>query len=269
MSQTLFSALLKHWRRRRGMSQLDLALAADVSARHVSFLESGRAQPSEAMVLRLFGVLEAPLRDQNECLRAAGFAPRFPDTEFSSFDSDIEAVVMRMMKQQEPFPLTVMDAGYNIIRANDAALRIFRSFCQEPPSPVETVNLFEIVFAPERARRFIQNWQQLGSAMVTRLHHEALRKSDDTRLWSLLDRVLAYPDVPCDWKNFNIENDESPICPLILANDTVILTFVMTVTAFSAPRHVAVEEMRVESYFPLNAETEAYCRTVADSGWWD
>jgi transcriptional regulator with XRE-family HTH domain len=246
------------------MSQLDLALAAEVSARHLSFLESGRAQPSEAMVLRLFGVLEAPLRDQNECLRAAGYAPRFPDTDISAAESGIEAVILRMLKQQEPFPLTVMDAGYNIIRANDAALRIFQNFCLKPPAPAETVNLFDLVFSPERARRFIQNWHQLGGMMVARLHHEALRKSGDAQLWSLLDRVLAYPEVPIGWKRFNIENDASPICPLILANDNVTLTFVMTVTAFSAPRHVAIEETRVESYFPSNAETEAYCREVAD-----
>ena len=217
------------------------------------------------MVLRLFGVLEAPLRDQNECLRAAGYAPRFPDTDISATESGIEAVLLRMLKQQEPFPLTVMDAGYNIIRANDAALRIFQNFCLKPPAPAETINLFDLVFSPERARRFIQNWRQLGGVMVTRLHHEALRKSDDTQLWSLLDRVLAYPEVPVGWKHFNIENDASPTCPLILANDNVTLTFVMTVTAFSAPRHVAIEEMRVESYFPSNAETEAYCRGVADT----
>ena len=164
--------------------------------------------------------------------------------------SGIEAVLLRMLKQQEPFPLTVMDAGYNIIRANDAALRIFQNFCLKPPAPAETINLFDLVFSPERARRFIQNWRQLGGVMVTRLHHEALRKSDDTQLWSLLDRVLAYPEVPVGWKHFNIENDASPTCPLILANDNVTLTFVMTVTAFSAPRHVAIEEMRVNRIFP-------------------
>lgn len=245
------------------MSQLDLALAAEVSARHLSFLESGRAQPSEAMVLRLLGVLEAPLRDQNECLLAAGFPRRFPEVDPSTFDPAIEAVVTRMLQQQEPFPLTVMDAGYTIIRSNDAALRIFENFCVKPPSAVEPINLFDLVFSPDGARHFIQNWQQLGSAMVTRLHHEALRKSNDARLWGLLDRVLAYPDVPADWKHFNIENDASPTCPLILANDAVTLTFVMTVTVFSAPRHVAVEEMRIETYFPLNSETETYCRTVA------
>lgn len=242
------------------MSQLDLALAAEVSARHLSFLESGRAQPSEEMVLRLLGVLEVSLRDQNECLRAAGFTPRFPETVLSPFDPAIEAVVTRMLHQQEPYPLTVMDTGYDILRTNDAALRIFKTFCIKPPSAGEPVNLFDLVFSPDRARSFIQNWQQLGGAMVTRLHHEALRSSDDARLWSLLDRVLAYPEVPSDWKHFNIENDASPTCPLVLANDTVTLTFVMTVTTFSAPRHVAVEEMRVESYFPMDGETEAYCR---------
>lgn len=215
------------------------------------------------MVLRLLGVLDAPLRDQNECLRAAGFAPRFPDTALSTVEPCIEAVLSQVLKQQEPFPLTVMDFSYNILRVNDAALRIFHAFCLTPPAATETTNLFDLVFSPKRARRFIQNWRQLGGVMVTRLHHEALRKPDDARLWKLLDRVLAYPDVPASWKHFNVEIDASPTCPLILANDNITLTFVTTVTAFSAPRHVSIEEMRIESYFPSNAETEAYCRATA------
>ena len=266
MAQSLFSALLKHWRRRRGMSQLDLALAADVSARHLSFLESGRAQPSEAMVLRLLGVLDAPLRDQNECLRAAGYAPRFPETEPSATDAGIGAVISRMLRQQEPFPMTVLDLGYNILRANDAASRIFQNFCLKPRAPAEPINLFDLVFSPEKARGFILNWHQLGVAMVARLHQEALRRSDDVQLWNLLERVLAYPGVPSDWKHFTLEDDTSPTCPLVLGKSDVTLTFVMTVTAFSAPRHVAIEEMRIESYFPSDADTEAYCRHLGKSG---
>lgn len=128
MTQQLFSALLKHWRRRRGWSQLDLALAADVSARHLSFLESGRAHPSEEMVLRLMNTLEVPLREQNEILRAASFPARFPEPELDAIHPSIELAIARVCRQQKPFPLTVMTAGYDIVRANDAAAAIFAHF---------------------------------------------------------------------------------------------------------------------------------------------
>jgi transcriptional regulator with XRE-family HTH domain len=111
MTQNLFGALLKHWRRRRGWSQLDLALGADVSARHVSFLESGRARPSEEMVLRLLSALEVPLRDQNGILLAASFPARFAEPGLDAIHPSIDLAIARILRQQEPFPLTVMTAA--------------------------------------------------------------------------------------------------------------------------------------------------------------
>src|SRR5688500_16409012 len=121
----LFPALLRHWRTRRGLSQLDLALAADVSARHVSFLENGRAQPSREMVLRLASTLDVPLREQNSMLVGAGFGAEFPEPSLESgLSPAIEAALARMLKQQEPFPLVVMDRCYNALRTNLAATRV-------------------------------------------------------------------------------------------------------------------------------------------------
>ena len=114
MTDALFSALLKYWRGRRGHSQLDLALEADVSARHLSFLESGRARPSEPMVLQQMAALHVPLREQNQMLRAAGFAPRFPEPGLSALDPAVEQAIARMMQQQAPFPLTVLSVESNI-----------------------------------------------------------------------------------------------------------------------------------------------------------
>src|SRR5438105_8995643 len=106
MKSRIFPALLKYHRGRRGLSQLELALEADVSARHISFLESGRARPSAEMVLRLLTTLDLPLRAQNEGLRAAGFEARFPETGPGAIPPEIERAIARMMAQQEPFPLT-------------------------------------------------------------------------------------------------------------------------------------------------------------------
>src|SRR5215467_909511 len=117
----LFPALLKHWRGRRGLSQLDLALAADVSARHVSFLETGRAQPSRDMVLRLGATLGIPLRDQNALLVAAGMPEAFPEPSFDDgLPEPIRLAVERMAEKQEPYPLVVMNRVYDVLLVNRA-----------------------------------------------------------------------------------------------------------------------------------------------------
>lgn len=262
MADKLFSALLKYWRARRGLSQLDLALAAEVSARHVSFLESGRASPSQDMVLRLMSTLEVPLRYQNEVLRAASFPARFLEPQLEAIDPAVDKSIARMLSQQEPFPMTVMDAGYDILRSNTAAQTIFSRFVVDPvllQSTLKPLNLYTLVFDPQYARPFIQNWAQVGRYMVTRLNHEALRRTEDTRLWALLARALAYPDVPQSWCQPDFSIPVEPLLPLVLERDGVTLRFFMVVTAFSAPQQITLDELRLESYFPLDEATQQVC----------
>lgn len=259
MTQNLFGALLKHWRRRRGWSQLDLALGADVSARHVSFLESGRAHPSEEMALRLLSALEVPLRDQNGILLAASFPARFAEPGLDAIHPSIDLAITRMLRQQEPFPLTVMTAGYDIIRANAAAATIFSHFTAEPDRLHGPPNLFDQVFDPRRARPFIRNWAQLGHHMIARLHREALHREGDARLRALLERALAYPDVPRDWRQPDFSRLDEPTFSLVLERGPLTLRFFTTATAFSAPQQVTLEELLIESYFPLDEATELAC----------
>jgi transcriptional regulator with XRE-family HTH domain len=122
-----FSALLCYWRRRRGLSQLDLSLTADVSSRHVSFLETGRSRPSEAMVLRLAGALDVPLLEQNVMLRAAGFEAVFAEPGAAALPPPVRDAIARMLAHQEPYPLTVFDRGYRLRQANQATFRVIRA----------------------------------------------------------------------------------------------------------------------------------------------
>jgi transcriptional regulator with XRE-family HTH domain len=262
MAEQLFSALLKYWRRRRGLSQLDLALAADVSARHISFLESGRARPSEDMVLRLMSMLNVPLRDQNDVLRAVSFEPRFPEPELNAIDPAIDATINRMMQQQEPYPLTVMTAAYDIVRGNDAANSVFTHFTAVPMRLQNNPNLFDQVFDPTLGRPFIKNWEQVGRRMVARLHREALHDSGDRRLWALFDRIFNYPDVPQSWRQPDFASISEPICPLVLERDSLKLEFLTTITTFSAPQQVTLQELRIESYFPLTDQTKLACEAL-------
>src|SRR5262245_27074784 len=126
---SLFQALLKHFRSRRGLSQLDLALAADISSRHLSFLETGRARPSREMVLRLGSTLGASLREQNSLLEAAGFEAEFDDPALADgLPAPIESALSRMLAQQEPYPLTVLGRTYDVFRANGAAQQLLSRF---------------------------------------------------------------------------------------------------------------------------------------------
>nr|WP_295768661.1 helix-turn-helix domain-containing protein [Rhodoferax sp.] len=261
----LFSALLKYWRGQRGMSQLDLALATDVSARHVSFLESGRARPSEDMVLRLMGTLAVPLRDQNEALRAASFAPRFAEPPLDAVAPSIDFALTRMLSQQEPFPMVVMNLAYDVLRTNGAAQRVFSHFVQEPERLSAPLNLFALVFDPQLARPFIQNWPQVGRHMMTRLHREALGRPNDGRLWALLDAVLAYPDVPPAWRQPDFSSTGEPTFSLVLQRGALVMRFHMVVTAFSAPQQITLDELRIESYFPVDDDTRLACENLAAS----
>jgi transcriptional regulator with XRE-family HTH domain len=259
MADKLFSALLKYWRAKRGMSQLDLALAADVSARHVSFLESGRANPSQDMVLRLMHALQVSLRDQNEALRAASFPDRFPESACDEINLTIDAAIARMMRQQEPYPLTVLNAGYDIIRSNTAAQRIFSQFVAEPALLSEPLNLYALVFDPRLGRPFIHNWTQIAQHMMARLHREALSGSADGRLWHLLNQVCAYPDVPEAWRQPDFSEEIQPTLPLVLQRDALTLRFFTVLTTISAPQTVSLDELKIESYFPADQATQEIC----------
>jgi transcriptional regulator with XRE-family HTH domain len=263
VSDRLFSALLQYWRRSRGLSQLDLALAADVSARHVSFLESGRSRPGEAMVERLMAALDVPLRGRNEALLAAGFPARYAEPALHDVEPAVEDAIARMMAQQEPFPLTVLSAGYDVLRANRAAGALFSRFVAEPAAVAVPLNMFSLVFDPRLARPFVAGWETVARQLLARLHRELLRQPADATLRALLDRVLASPGVPAGWQQPDLSEECGSTLEVRLHRDGLRVGFLTTVTVFSAPRLVTLDELRIESYFPLDAATTAACAAFA------
>jgi transcriptional regulator with XRE-family HTH domain len=263
MANRLFPALLRYWRGRRGLSQLDLALAADVSTRHVSFLESGRSKPSEEMVLRLMAALAVPLRDQNQVLLAAGFTARFPESSPHEIAPAIDDAITRMLHQQEPYPLTVLSADYDLVRTNRAASALFRHFVAEPARLSTPLNMFSLLFDPRQARPYVTNWEQVGHHMLTRLHRESLQQRADTRLSLLLQRTLSYPGVPAAWHRPDFAADCGSTLEIRLRRDDLTVGFFTTVTVFSAPQQVTLDEFRIEGYFPLDDQTRAVCRRFA------
>jgi transcriptional regulator with XRE-family HTH domain len=259
VSARLFSALLKYWRSRRGLSQLDLALHAGVSARHVSFLESGRAQPSESMVVRLLEALDVPLRDRNEALRAAGFDARFPEPALGAIPAAIEDAIAQMMEAQEPYPLTVISPEANVLRSNRAASSLFPLFVADPSALESPLNMFSLVFDPRLMRPFISNWPSVARQMLRRLQRESLQHGGDERLSALARRVLAFPDLPKAWSGPDFSEDVEPVFSVHLRRDQLVLGFFTTITTFSSPRIVTLDELRIESSFPSDDVTRRFC----------
>jgi transcriptional regulator with XRE-family HTH domain len=260
----LFPALLKHWRARRGLSQLDLALAADVSARHVSFLETGRAQPSRDMVLRLGATLDVALRDQNAMLGAAGFANEFSEPSFSGELPDaITKAIDRMLEQQEPYPMLVMNRRYDVLRTNRAATAILTRFVAEPAALPQPPNAMQMLFDPRLGRPFVVDWERIARALLSRMHREALAMPNDADLAAVLRGLLEYPDVPESFRQPDFSQPSEPTFSFRLRRDDLELAFLTTVTVFNAPQNVTLEEVKLESYFPLDDATAVACARMA------
>lgn len=264
MSGLLFPSLLKYWRTRHGLSQLDLALTAGVSARHVSFLESGRAKPSADMVLRLMSVLGVSLRDQNEALCVAGHPPCFPEPDLHAISPEVDWAIDRMLLQQEPYPLTVLSPDYRILRRNKAAAALFELFIAEPARWTEPLDMFSLVFDPAGARPFVVDWHRVAHHMLARLHREALQRPGDARLSELLHRAMKYPGMEDEWRRPDFGSELGSTLNIRLRRRDLALGFMTTVTTFVASRLVTLEEVRIESYFPLDAETREACDRVAE-----
>lgn len=261
VKRRLTPALLRYWRQRRGLSQLDLALSASVSARHISFLETGRAQPSRDMLLRLSAALRVPLRDRNAMLNAAGFEDEFPEPNLDSeLTPAVKNALERMLAQQEPYPMAIMDRHYTVLKTNHAAERILGKFVAEPVALRRPLNVFRAMFDPRLGRPFILDWEQTARVSISRLQLESLEHPGDDGLSALIRDLLAYPDVPAAWKHPDFAQPIDAMLPLRMKRGELEVAFITALTRFSAPGNVTLDELRIESYFPVNADTERVCR---------
>ena len=243
--------LLRGWRRRRGLSQLALAGAADVSARHLSFVETGRSLPSRALVLRLGEQLDVPLRDRNALLLAAGLAPEFPERRLG--DPPMAAVadaVARLLAAYEPFPALVVDRRWELVDAN-AAAELFTAGCApallEPPCNVLRLCLHPDGLAPRI--RTLGSWR---AHLLARLRHQ-IAATGDAHLEELLVELARYPAPPAE-----PAPHAAPVVALrVRGPDGRELAFLSTTTLFGTPGDVTVDELAVEAFLPADDATAA------------
>lgn len=255
--------LLQHWRKARRLSQLALAAEAAVSIRHLCFIETGRARPSRAMVLKLADVLDVPLRERNTLLLAAGFAPVYQESALEAPAlAAVHDAVAAILAQQEPFPAVVMNRDWDIQGTNEAAARFF-GFLQDghtaaPPGPP---NVLRLMFHPDGLRPYVANWPEVAEALVRRARREAIGGVTDERAQRILAEVLAYPGVPATLATLDGVTPTLPIVPVRFAKGGRRFDFFSTVTTLGTPQDITLQELRIESFFPANEQTRETLRS--------
>jgi transcriptional regulator with XRE-family HTH domain len=258
-----FGSLLRHWRLARRLSQLELAADAEISARHLCFLETGRARPSREMVQRLAGVLDVSLGERNAMLLAAGYAPAYGQRDLDAPDVEhVRRAFEFILQQQEPYPAIVVDGGWNIVRRNTAADRIFGLFLGDARlRPEHARNSLHMVCHPEGLRRFIVNWEEFAGPLIQTIHREAADGSPT--IARLRDELLAYPGMPVQWRTPEARVPVPPVLTMRLRKGDVALAFFSTLTMLATPRDVMLEQLRVECFYPGDQATEDVARRLA------
>jgi transcriptional regulator with XRE-family HTH domain len=264
MSNAPVGALLREWRAARRLSQLDLALDVGVSARHLSYVENGRARPSRDMVARLADVLEMPLRERNALLMAAGYAPRYRQTDLGTPAlSRVKRAIDFMLELQEPYPAFVMNRHWDVLMANAAALRVNRYMMRGRDSVHG--NVMRQFFDPNDLRPAIANWEEVAGELIRYLHMDMVAAPTDQANRDLLEELLGYPGVPTRWRTREVDHTPSPLLTTVMRRDDRELRFFSTITTFATPRDVTLEELRIECVFPDDDDTAAFCQQLAES----
>ncbi len=256
-STSAFGRQLKEWRKQRGVSQLALATRADVSQRHISFIETGRSRPGEETVHRLAEALDIPLRARNSMLEAAGLAPLYPEHSMDAAAiAPFRLAVARMLAVHEPYPAFVINRWWDVVEVNEAARRLL------PIDSAVAPNFIEVFFSPGPYRQFVVNYPSVARATLRRLRAEAAQLGGDDRLSRLLDDAQrSLEDVPQTEPEVS---DDLVVCPHLLWNGQVIRT-ISLVARFGNPRDVTLDELRVELMLPQDAAAESFFCQLAEA----
>lgn len=253
---TEFGTLLKQWRGRRRLSQMDLALDAGVSPRHISFIETGRAKPSRAMILGIAETLAVSLRERNALLLAAGFAPAFSQTDLQSPElAMVRTAIEFVLEKQEPYPALVLDRLTNVLDANRAALNLFSRFL--PPEALQSppINVTRITIDPNAMRPHIQDWERVARHLLRRMQHEVGAEREGNAAQKLLQDLQQYPGVPELLAQPAGETSDAPMLYLELARGDLRLKLFSALATFGAAQDITLENLRIETAFPANEST--------------
>jgi transcriptional regulator with XRE-family HTH domain len=261
MNDNRVGTLLRDWRQRRRLSQLDLSLEAGVSTRHLSFVETGRSKPSPDMLLHLAEQLEVPLRDRNQLLLAAGYAPRFGARSLDDPDlAPIRDALGHVLAGHEPYPAIAVDRGWNLVASNGALGPLLDGAAPELLQP--PVNCLRLALHPEGLAPRTLNLGEWRAHLLHRLNRQ-IALSGDEQLLDLRDELLSYPAPP--GPDILPESGEVMV-ELRVSSDAGELGFFSTVTTFGTALDITVSELSIEAFFPADAATARVLSDMAALG---
>ena len=252
--------ILAELRKARRLSQLELALRADVSIRHLSFIETGSSQPSPTMLKRLALEMELNCRDTNRLLLAAGYAPAFTETDLSSNSmAPVREALTVMLSNHNPFPAVVLDAHWNVLMANEAQQRLMGLMIEERGPFPHTANVVELVFHPQGYRPFLRNWDEVAGFLLRRLHRDQQARPDPA-LAALLDRLAELAPVDELLHQQPGTPRDEPMMALEIELAGQRLRSFSTLASFGTALDVVMEELRIEHYVPADEATRRWFR---------
>jgi transcriptional regulator with XRE-family HTH domain len=259
-----FGDLVRYWRRVRAMSQLDLAAAASTTPRYMSFVETGRSQPSREMVLRVAAALDVPLRDRNGLLVAAGFAPIYPEHDLDNPVIDcVMAALDRVLQQHAPYPAVVMNRRWDVVRVNPGAAHLFAGLCAPDPVP-DPANVLRLMLEPGPVRAAVENWNEVAPSLLERARREAVGGVLDLATADLVHRLRTGADAAVFAA---APRSIAPLVPVIDVQfnyDDTTLRWFSIVSTIGTPVDITAQELRLEAFFPSDDDTAAiWCQISA------
>lgn len=260
--------MLRAWRRSRRLSQLDLSLACGISQRHLSFVESGRSRPSREMVLRIAEGMDVPLRDCNGLLSAAGYAPLYRERDLDAAEMEpVRGALEAMLAHHEPYPAIVVNREWDLLLANRAIVELltrigdleamWRRSCGDGPR-----NVMALTLHGGGLRPYIVNLAEFAPPLIYRSQREAAAVQS-RRLSALLAALRADPELPDAWHSPDWSRPPPPVLPMVLrvgADEVRLFTMIST---FGTPQDVTTDELRVETFFPSDGDSERFLRGLA------
>lgn len=260
-----FSSLLKHWRNVRRLTQIELASDANVSARHLCFLETGRSQPSRDMVQLLGSVLDLPLEERNALHVAAGFVPPYGDKGLAAENlQPVRQALDFILRQQEPYPGIVIDGHWDVRMRNRASSRLLMPFRDAFDMEGDLGdNAMHAAFHPGGLRQFMVNWAEFAAQLIRILHREVAQGSRAAA--TLLDEIMAYPGVSAEWRLPGHALATSPVMTMQLAKGDYRLSFFSTFTTLAMPTDAVLQQIKIECFFPADEATAEKARQLATS----
>jgi len=267
--KTGFGSILSEWRAVRRLSQLELALQTGISQRHISFVESGRAQPSRDMIFKLADGLDLPLRVRNNIFLAAGYAPAYPERRLGLAEMKaVRDALELILNHHEPYPAIVTDVNWNVVMQNAAASRIV-ACCVDAAalrtlSPDGPLNFMQLMFSADGMRPRILNWAHTRAVLLNRLRRESA--GNPNSISEKLRRQFendASP--PGDVVTF-LDEPEDPVLPLELVVGSSRIRLFSTFTTFGTPQDVTLQELRIDMSFPADEATRRFLSSAAEAG---